>query len=183
MSKSMKILIILSSIIGILYIVGMFYNPPQILKYDLTTNEYSKKEVDKELEKMNLQDQERYLTDIASLENKTIAKEDDNNYIGDKVLVEEESNVNGLYIVFSKNDSDAEKIRKIIKKYSEKENSYNYKIIYQELETSNLLGLNIYNRIKNETKIGLNDVPTIFLIESNKITFETNDYKEIPTLN
>ena len=98
-------------------------------------------------------------------------------------MVEEESNVNGLYIVFSKNDSDAEKIRKIIKKYSEKENSYNYKIIYQELETSNLLGLNIYNRIKNETKIGLNDVPTIFLIESNKITFETNDYKEIPTLN
>lgn len=182
MSKSMKILIILASIVGFLYTIGMFYNPPQILKYELTTDNYDKKEVDKELEKLNLQEQKKYLSDISSMENRLIAKEDDNEYIGDKVIKTEESNVNGLYIVFSKNDSESEKIRKIIKKYYENNNSYNYKIIYQEFEVSNLIGLGIYNRIKNESNMGLSDIPSIFLIENNKVIFETNDYKNIPDI-
>lgn len=184
MPKSIKLLIAMVSIISVLFFIGMFYNPPQILKFDIETKGYNKNDIEKNLKDLNLQEQEKMLKEISKNETRMLDNVDDNEFIGDKILKTNEPTKNTLYIVFDKNDRNVDEIRKIIKKYNKNKDSYDYKIIYSNLEYSNLFGIDLYKSLTNKEINSLADIPTYFLVGSEKtIEFSGLDYKKLPMKN
>lgn len=184
MSKSIKILVAMLSISSILFCIGMFYNPPQILKFDVESKGYDKKDIEKNLEKLNLQEQEKMLKEISKNEKRMLDKVDDNDIIGDKILKTNEPEKNTLYIVFDKNDKNVDEIRKIIKEYNKDKNSYNYEIIYSNLEYSNLFGIDLYKNLTNKEIKSILDLPSYFLVGSDKkIKSSGLDYTKLPIKN
>lgn len=179
MPKSIKILILVIVLTTIFVPIGLYFNPTSTYSYKVRSKDNSQKEIDNKLKDMNPQEQKQYLAQVSAIESRSVLEIDDNDYIGDRVVSSDNDLSDTLYIIFSNEDSNSNKIRKIIKNYSKNKESYDYKIIYTQSEPSNLTGLNYYNKLKDTNKMGLYDVPSVFLVQNNKIVYETNNYEDI----
>lgn len=162
----------------ILVPLGLKNNLENTLNID--SNGINQNDVTDNLKGMSDEEQAEYLEVLNSINDKTISKFDNNEYIGDKIIYETPKDINSLYILVSKKSDNINKIRDIIKEYNNESNKFNYYIIYQENESSSLTGLSIYNSIAPSKKNNLEEVPKIFLIQENKIVLSSNNYADIP---
>lgn len=180
MPRSFKIFIGMLVFIGITIPIGFINNKKVIYDFNPETNIYDKEKIDNDLKNKNLQEQKEELSEYSTYEQRGVHKEDENSFIGERILTQvPDENIDGMYIKFSNKQQDAQEVRKILKKYESRKNSYDYKIIYLDLESSLVTGSQIVSgNLGLESSIY--DIPTIIIVENGKLIFGTNNFKEIP---
>lgn len=170
-------------VVLILVSFGLFFNPKPIIDYSIDVVGYDEEEIQETLSTMSASEQTEYIKNLQSLSGRMLLKVDDNEYIGDLMLQEQPENLDGVYISFTSTSDNAEKIRKLIKKYHKKNKEYH--IIYTNVESSMVIGNTIYYQVlsdENSPFEGASRFPAVFIVKDGEIVYETFDYAELKNL-